>query len=55
MCPPEDQLYYQARAADELARAKTAPHPEAARAHAILADLYRERLAVPAPGESARN
>jgi len=55
MCPAEDQLYYQARAADELALAQAALHPEAARAHAILADLYRERLAAPASGAPMRD
>jgi hypothetical protein len=44
MKQPDERLYFEARARDELARAQAAPHPEAARAHAILAQLYLDRL-----------
>jgi hypothetical protein len=40
----EDQSYYRTRAEQELALASKALHPEAARAHKILAGLYRERI-----------
>jgi hypothetical protein len=40
----EDHSYFQSRAQQELAMANEAPHPEAARAHKILAGLYLERL-----------
>ena len=40
----EDRSYFQSRADQELAMARNAPHPEAAKAHNILAGLYRERL-----------
>jgi hypothetical protein len=42
----EDQSYFQSRVEQELALASRAPHPQAARAHEILAELYRERLGV---------
>lgn len=41
---PDDRLYYQTRIERERALAKAARHPEAARAHANLAQLYRDRL-----------
>jgi hypothetical protein len=41
----EDHFYFQSRAEQELAMANIAPHPEAARAHKILAALYLDRLA----------
>jgi hypothetical protein len=41
---PEDRRYYQARIERELALARSAAHPEAARAHSMLADLYAGRL-----------
>jgi hypothetical protein len=42
--PQEEVRYYQARVEDERALARSAPHPEAARAHTGLADLYLDRL-----------
>lgn len=42
--PVEERRYFEARIADELALARSASHPEAVRAHAILAQLYRDRL-----------
>ena len=48
--PMKDRLYLQARADSELALARSAPHPEAARAHAILARLYLDRLRSAASG-----
>ena len=42
--PTEDRLYYLARMERELALARSAPHPEAARSHSILAGLYLDRL-----------
>jgi hypothetical protein len=47
----QDRLYLQARAESELALARAASHPEAARAHAILARLYLDRLGPAAPGD----
>jgi hypothetical protein len=40
----EDRRYYQARIERERALAQSASHPEAARAHSILAGLYADRL-----------
>jgi hypothetical protein len=40
----DEESYFQSRVEQELAMASKAPHPEAARAHKILAGLYRERL-----------
>jgi hypothetical protein len=42
--PQDDHLYFEARAEREIALARSAPHPEAARAHTILARLYLDRL-----------
>jgi hypothetical protein len=42
--PNEDRPYFEARAEHELALARSAPHPEAARAHSMLAGLYLDRL-----------
>jgi hypothetical protein len=47
----KDHAYLQARADRELALARSAPHPEAARAHAILAGLYLDRLGAVMPGD----
>ena len=44
--PPDDRRYYQARIERERALARSARHPEAARAHSILAELYRDRLGI---------
>lgn len=40
----EDQVYYQSRAESELRLAEQAAHPEAARAHAMLAGYYLDRV-----------
>lgn len=40
----EDQYYYQSRAEAELRLAEQAAHPEAARAHALLAGYYLDRI-----------
>ena len=50
--PPDDRRYYQARIERERALARSARHPEAARAHSILAELYRDRLGGAEPGVS---
>jgi len=42
----EDHSYFQSRIDQELAMARKASHPEATRAHHILASLYAERLAL---------
>jgi hypothetical protein len=47
----KDHAYLQARADRELALARSAPHPEAARAHTILARLYLDRLGAAATGD----
>jgi hypothetical protein len=55
---PEDRRYFEARAEHELALARSAPHPEAARAHSILAGLYLDRLgwvAEPAPSDPVQS
>jgi hypothetical protein len=55
--PNEDRLYFEARAEHELALARSAPHPEAARAHSMLAGLYLDRLCAEMdsfPSEGAR-
>jgi hypothetical protein len=41
---PEDRLYFEGRIEHELSLAKSAAHPQAARAHSLLAGLYLERL-----------
>lgn len=41
---PEDRRYFEARIENELALARSAAHPEAARAHSVLAGLYAQRL-----------
>lgn len=46
--PQDDSLYYRVRLEHELALAETARHPEAARAHKIMAETYRDRLRSPA-------
>jgi hypothetical protein len=46
--PPQDRRYFEARIEHELALARSAPHPEAARAHSILAGLYLDRLGLAA-------
>jgi hypothetical protein len=51
--PMKDETYLQARADRELALARSAPHPEAARAHAILARLYLDRLGAAKPGDES--
>ena len=40
----EDRRYFEARIERELALARSARHPEAARAHTILANLYLDRI-----------
>lgn len=55
MQPPEDRPYLEARIEHELALASSAPHPEAARAHSILAGLYLDRLrSIAEPARSER-
>jgi hypothetical protein len=49
--PLAERRYFEARIAHELALARSASHPEAVRAHSILASLYRDRLG--SEGESA--
>jgi len=51
--PMKDDAYLQARAERELALARSASHPEAARAHAILARLYLDRLGAATPGDDS--
>jgi hypothetical protein len=36
----EDRNYFEGRAEEELRRARNAPHPDAARAHYIMAGHY---------------
>jgi hypothetical protein len=47
----EDQSYFQTRVEQELAMARKAPHPEAAKAHKVLARLYLERIGANIPAE----
>jgi hypothetical protein len=42
--PLEERRYFEARIEHELALARSASHPEAVRAHSLLATLYRDRL-----------
>jgi hypothetical protein len=50
-----DRRYFEARIERELALAKSAAHPEAARVHSTLAELYLDRLGLKAePGLSER-
>jgi hypothetical protein len=49
--PLEERRYFETRIEDELALARSASHPEAVRAHSILAGLYRDRLGA-SEGES---
>ncbi|PSJ42960.1 hypothetical protein [Allosphingosinicella deserti] len=42
--PRDDRPYYLARAEWELARARASAHPDAARAHALLAGYYFDRV-----------
>jgi hypothetical protein len=48
-----DQRYYSRRASEERRRAARAITPEARERHNMLADLFAERAADPAPCESA--
>ncbi|QAY76029.1 hypothetical protein [Sphingosinicella sp. BN140058] len=42
--PRDDRPYYLARAEWELTRARASEHPDAARAHALLAGYYFDRV-----------
>lgn len=42
--PRDDRPYYLARAEWELSRARASVHPDAARAHALLAGYYFDRV-----------
>ena len=47
----DDQDYYLARAERELELAQESDHPDAVRAHYLLAGYYLDRVYGPDPGE----
>jgi len=46
---PDDSTYYYARAEAEIQRAQSADHPEAVKAHYLLAGYYLDRVYGPEP------
>lgn len=47
-----DRVYYERRAAEERARAMSAPHPKAREAHLEMASSYDQRLGEIAASEA---